>query len=317
MKEINDILSYTISQYKRILSLPEWSAIESLFKESKSILICTHGGNIAIARHLSSNLSRHLGWQKNIQTPDSDIVAIWHGDYEYDSWLTSWLESKLSCQEDTSKVLVLGLSSSGASPDVDRAVGWAHKRGIPNAYISARPIDPEISAINVVTNMRHYYASEVMFMSLCYRLLNCCGVETQQIKTLTDDVPQKIRENSYSDELDNVGIDFDGVIHRNSKGFYDGTVYDVAIEGSRAALERLSKKYRVVIYSAKARFDRMIVNGKTGVDLIWEWLRENDMSQYVAEVTAEKPRARFYIDDKAIRFTDWDSAFKMIEEVDG
>ena len=64
-------------------------------------------------------------------------------------------------------------------------------------------------------------------------------------------------------------------------------------------------------------FDRMIVNGKTGVDLIWEWLRENDMSQYVAEVTAEKPRARFYVDDKAIRFTDWESTFEQIGEIDG
>ena len=41
------------------------------------------------------------------------------------------------------------------------------------------------------------------------------------------------------------------------------------------------------------------------------------MAQYVSKVTSEKPRARFYIDDKAIRFTDWDTAFNDIEEIDG
>ena len=41
------------------------------------------------------------------------------------------------------------------------------------------------------------------------------------------------------------------------------------------------------------------------------------MSQFVNKVTAEKPRARFYVDDKAIRFTDWVSTFDMIEKIDG
>jgi len=56
----------------------------------------------------------------------------------------------------------------------------------------------------------------------------------------------------------------------------------------------------------------MLINGKTGVELIWEWLEAHDMSQYVSEVTAEKPRAVCYIDDKAIRFLDWESTLDNI-----
>ena len=66
----------------------------------------------------------------------------------------------------------------------------------------------------------------------------------------------KIRENSFPDETYQIGVDFDGVIHKCSKGFYDGTVYDPPIEGAREALERLSKKFVIVMYSAKARKDR-------------------------------------------------------------
>ena len=124
---------------------------------------------------------------------------------------------------------------------------------------------------------------------------------------------EKIRKHSFPDETYQIGIDFDGVIHRNSKGFFDGTVYDIPIEGSKEALERISKKYTIIVYSAKARKDRMLINNKTGVELIWEWLEKYDMAKYVKEVTAEKPRAVCYIDDKAIRFTDWTDALESME----
>ena len=125
----------------------------------------------------------------------------------------------------------------------------------------------------------------------------------------------KIREHSCPDETYQIGVDFDGVIHRCSKGFYDGTIYDPPIEGSREALERLSKDYVIVMYSAKARKDRPLVEGRTGVDLIWEWLEKHDMSDFVKEVTSEKPRAVFYIDDKAVRFEgSWEKTFLDLEK---
>ena len=37
------------------------------------------------------------------------------------------------------------------------------------------------------------------------------------------------------------------------------------------------------------------------------------MAKFVSKVTSEKPRARVYIDDKGIRFTDWVDAFESME----
>jgi len=120
----------------------------------------------------------------------------------------------------------------------------------------------------------------------------------------------EIRKHSFQDETYQIGIDFDGVIHSCSKGFYDGTIYDDPVQGSYEALKQLSKKYTIVVYSAKAKPDRPLINGKTGIELIWEWLKKYRMDVFVKEVTAEKPRAVFYIDDKAIRFeSSWDQAF--------
>ena len=45
-----------------------------------------------------------------------------------------------------------------------------------------------------------------------------------------------------------------------------------------------------------------LVNEKTGVELVWEWLEKHDVAKYIDEVTHEKPRAEYYIDDKGIKF---------------
>ena len=107
-----------------------------------------------------------------------------------------------------------------------------------------------------------------------------------------------------NEEQKTIAVDFDGVIHKNSKGFHDGTIYDKPIIGAKNALKKLSKKYTIVIFTAKAKPDRVLVNNKTGVELVWEWLQKHKMDMYVKEVTAEKPRAVAYIDDKGIRFRD-------------
>ena len=103
-----------------------------------------------------------------------------------------------------------------------------------------------------------------------------------------------------------VAIDFDGVIHKNSLGFHDGTIYDKPVEGSLEAIKTLvGLGYEVVIFTCKAKPDRPLVEGKTGIELIWNWLEEHGFKNYIKEVTSEKPRAVAYIDDKGIRFTDW------------
>jgi len=122
----------------------------------------------------------------------------------------------------------------------------------------------------------------------------------------------KIRKHSYPDETYQIGIDFDGVIHKNSKGFYDGTVYDEPVIGAMESLKEISKNYDIIIYSAKARKDRMLINGKTGKELIEEWLVKQDLMKYVKEVTSEKPRAVCYIDDKGVEFKDWASCMDLL-----
>jgi len=73
---------------------------------------------------------------------------------------------------------------------------------------------------------------------------------------------------AFSDDANNLCIDFDGVIHSYHLGFHDGTIYGYPIEGSLDAVRELSKKYKIIIFTAKAKKDRPLVNGKTGTELV-------------------------------------------------
>jgi hypothetical protein len=118
----------------------------------------------------------------------------------------------------------------------------------------------------------------------------------------------------FESDLNNIAIDFDGVIHTFDKGFHDGTCYGDPIEGSLEAIKKLSEKYNIIIFTAKAKPDRPLVNNKTGTELVIDWLSKHGVMKYISYVTSEKPRAQIYIDDKGYHFTNWADTIRWIGE---
>ena len=114
-------------------------------------------------------------------------------------------------------------------------------------------------------------------------------------------------------EKQNLAIDFDGVIHNADKGWGDGTCYGEPLPGAIDAIKRLSEDYNIVIFTAKAKSDRPLVNGKTGAKLVYEWLQKYQIEQYISSVTSDKPRAELYIDDNGYRFENWNDTLKFVK----
>ena len=110
-----------------------------------------------------------------------------------------------------------------------------------------------------------------------------------------------------------IAIDFDGVIHNAYKGWGDGTCYGDPLPGSIEAVQKLAEKYDIVIFTAKAKPDRPLVNGKTGVLLVEEWFEKYGILKYISSVTSEKPRAELYVDDNGYRFQNWGDTLKFVE----
>ena len=260
--------------------------------------------------------------------PGSGIVATsFINDVGFDQWMVSWLISRTSARTKAQmkRSLVLGISSSGKSRDIIEALQWGDDHGMEIAMITSLPILENVNNLTqVILGANYYHTSEVLTLLLTYQLTHGSGSVCPPIgKNSPKDLEKlnwkggQIRKHSYPDEMINVGVDFDKVIHRCSKGYYDGTIYDEPVDGAKEALRELSLKYTVIVYTCKARKDRGLVDGKTGIELVWQWLEKHDLAQYVSKVTSEKPRAIAYIDDKAITFSNWDQAmldFKKITE---
>ncbi len=87
-------------------------------------------------------------------------------------------------------------------------------------------------------------------------------------------------------------VDFDGVIHRYSQGWADGTAYDVPMPGAHDALRTLTDRgYEVVIFSSRP------------AEQITRWLVDHGFPAY--RVTDQKLPAVALIDDRAIHHVDW------------
>ena len=118
----------------------------------------------------------------------------------------------------------------------------------------------------------------------------------------------------FEQEVMNIAVDFDGVIHDFSKGWHDGTCYGEPLPEAIESIKLLSKKFNVIVFTAKAKPNRPLVNGKTGKQLVSEWLDKHGVLSCVSEITSEKPRAQLYIDDKGYRFCNWKDTLRYIKE---
>jgi phosphoheptose isomerase len=312
-----------IGRFEEVIGSRDWAELQTKFNKSNNIYILGHGGNLAVADHAAADITRLSNGQRLAQAPGSAILATsFINDTDFDQWMVSWMEAftRNRTDEQISQSLVLGISSSGKSKDIIKALQWSSTRGLNVACITSHPLSEKVENCTIVElGAEYYHTAEVLTLLLTYELTHGSGCATPpinqnhpaELKQLNWN--KGIRKYSYPDETVNLGIDFDGVIHKNSKGYYDGTLYDTPVDGIETALKMLSEKYTLICYTTKAKSDRGLVNGKTGTELVWQWLTQYGLDKYISKVTAEKPRAVAYIDDKAFRFTDWESCIFDLE----
>lgn len=115
-----------------------------------------------------------------------------------------------------------------------------------------------------------------------------------------------------------IAVDFDGVIHRYSEGWKDGTIYDTYVPGFFQWWFEMQPHFRVVIISSRFTDDTAIQRVRAWFSLRYHEAVDcgeiPDLDEYVQtfydrlEISKEKPPALVTIDDRALRFTgDWDN----------
>lgn len=133
-----------------------------------------------------------------------------------------------------------------------------------------------------------------------------------------------------------IAIDFDGVIHKYSRGWADGTIYDEANNDILKLMSQLMDEgYAVYILSTRSpwqiarwinkqypwfgdmaydlEYDRYFDRGGREVKVVPFWKKFWDTNKYLG-VTRRKLPAIAYIDDRAIRFTG--DINKLVEDLE-
>ena len=111
-------------------------------------------------------------------------------------------------------------------------------------------------------------------------------------------------------------IDLDGTIHKYSKGFMDGTLYDPPFPGAKETIDWLkSQGYEIVIFTTRVSPEHCAVLGQDldqQMNEITNWLNKYEI--YYDKITADKIAADFYIDDRAIPIINgnWNDVKKQI-----
>ena len=104
-------------------------------------------------------------------------------------------------------------------------------------------------------------------------------------------------------------IDFDGVINSYTSGWDEdkgGATWlpDPPVPGVKEALEELSQRFRIVIFTTRAKTSE-------GAKAVCDWLTKYDI--YHDKVTNKKEAGLLLIDDRAITFKgDWTQTLEDI-----
>lgn len=104
-----------------------------------------------------------------------------------------------------------------------------------------------------------------------------------------------------------LAIDFDGVIH-DHKNPIEGKKMGLPIVGAKDAL-----------WGFQSRGDKIIIfcvwaSSETTVSVIMDWCKFYDIP--FEKITNVKPQCDVYIDDKAVRFTNWPEMERVVRDIE-
>ncbi|MFC1628025.1 SIS domain-containing protein [Gemmatimonadota bacterium] len=145
---MSDLQTMFDSEMERRLSGPDWGtslresfpALCGMIRETVAahgtIYICGNGGSAAQAQHFAAELvgrfkRERAGIPAVALTVDTSILTSLANDYEFDRVFERQAQALLRSGD-----LLLGLSTSGTSPNVVRALRWARDQGYSTAALT-------------------------------------------------------------------------------------------------------------------------------------------------------------------------------------
>ena len=161
---------------QKVINSYIWKEVQNDFNACSRILNVGNGGNLAVCDHGAIDIARLTN--KSASAPGSGILASsLINDVSHDEWVKNWLSISLRGLSDQliSETMLIGVSSSGYSKNICKALDFALEKGCKACLISA--VAPKFSGKykTVVLGVNEYHTSEVLTLSLFYQLIHGSG----------------------------------------------------------------------------------------------------------------------------------------------
>ena len=99
--------------------------VYSAWKHNRQIFICGNGGSAALASHMAIDMAKACSSIKVISLTDNvPAITAWSNDISYKEVFARQLTNLFKCED-----LVIGISASGSSPSIVRAINTAKDGG--------------------------------------------------------------------------------------------------------------------------------------------------------------------------------------------
>ena len=179
--------------FKNVCTSTIWNECQNDFNICNRIFTVGNGGNLAVCDHASIDIARLTN--KSAKAPGSGILASsLINDASHDLWVKNWLSIELRGLDSfhKKKSMIIGISSSGYSKNICKALDYAIEEGVKAWLISAQKPKIEGNFNVIALNVNEYHTSEVLSLSLFYQLIHGAGFNCPSIT-------ESIRNNTHSD----------------------------------------------------------------------------------------------------------------------
>ena len=175
-------------KFKLVAESKSWKALVADFLKCKKIYLIGNGGLHFTAAHGATDCTRLIDNKLVLSFDSNGYITSCANDHGFENLFVRWLETA-GTTDDYSKSMVIGLSCSGNSKNITRALSWAKATGYNVGMISgqsSKRLEKGIS--EVVLNCKYFHTCEVLTLILFYQLIHECG---SKCPAILDEIKRK------------------------------------------------------------------------------------------------------------------------------
>ena len=168
----------------------EYLSLIEKFIAVKKVFLVGNGGLHFVANHMATDLSRLVSNKAVYSFESVGFITSTSNDHGFENMFTRWLET-VALVEKPEECLIVGLSCSGNSSNVVKALQWGLDNNFSTFMISGQKslaLNSQIEEMSL--DCEYFHTVEVMCMMIMYDLIHRLGSHcpsiTEEKKRMAD-----------------------------------------------------------------------------------------------------------------------------------